>query len=163
MKTLKWIARTVRTTLFLGVLCVSLAVSTASLGLWAVSLTTQVTALTVGAATAALAESKAVAKAVAKAKAREKAKARLKRVLVALPLVGIAAAAAFEYGDYREWQEENPEGDFGDYGCEVAALSAEVVNEVLQDLPEATRPPRDAILSRLPACDAPIVSPVPGG
>ena len=155
MKALKWIGRTVRTTLFLGTLTVSLAISTVSLGLWGLSLTTQVTALTVGAASAAIAQTKAVTKAVARTKAREKAKARLKRVLVAIPIVGIASAAAFEYGDYREWQGDNPEGDFSDYSCEVAVLSAEVIDEVLQDLPEATRPPRDMVLSQLPDCPSP--------
>ena len=73
-------------------------------------------------------------------------------MLVAIPVIGIATAAAFEYGDYQEWQADNPDGDFGDYSCEVAVLSAEVVDEVLQDLPEATRPPRDVVLSQLPAC-----------
>lgn len=154
MKAIRWAMRTVRTTLFLGVLCASLAVSTVSLGLWSVSLTTQVTALTVGAASAAIAHSRSLALAVTKTKAREKAKARLKRVLVAIPVVGIATAAAFEYADYQDWLEDNPDGDFGAYSCEVATLSAEVIDEVLQDLPEGTRPPKDAVLTHLPNCEA---------
>lgn len=145
----------VRTTLFLGMACVTLASTTIALGVWTVSLTTQVATLGVGLASAAVAQTKAVALAVAKTKAREKAKARLKRVLVAIPVVGIAAAAAFEYADFQEWQADHPDGDFADYSCEVAALSAEVIDEVMQELPEGSRPPRDLVLSSLPACNAP--------
>ena len=158
MKIIGRILALFRTTLFLGIMCVSLAVTTISFGISSLTLGTQVTAMGVSAAAAAIAQRQAVATAVLKTKTREKAKARLKRLLVALPVVGIAAAAAFEYGDYLEWQEDNPEGDLGTYGCEVATLSAEVVDEVLQDLPEATRPPRELVLSQLPDCAA-----APGG
>lgn len=154
MRLLRSIAALIRTTAFLVVLCVTLATTTLSAGLAAISMSAQVATLTAGAAVAAATKAKAVATAVAKAKAKEKSKARLKRLLVAVPVAGIAAAAAFEYADYREWQEEHPDGTVSDYGCEVATLSAEVVDEVLQDLPEATRPPRDLLLSQLPACPA---------
>jgi hypothetical protein len=141
----------VRTTAFLVVLCVSLATTAVSLGVWAVSLTAQVSTMTASAAAAAIAHRKAIAAAVL----RTKAKARLRRALVVVPVAGIAAAIAFEREDYLEWKQDNPDGDLEDYGCEVSAVSAEVVDDVLQDLPEQVRPSRDWLLSRLPECAAP--------
>lgn len=129
-------------------MCVSLLISTASLAAYAVSLTTQVTTLTVGAAATAVARRKAIATAVL----RTKAKARIRRGLVAVPIAGIAAAAAFERQDYLEWKEDNPDSDIADYGCEMSVISAELVDEVLQELPSQARPPRDLILSQLPEC-----------
>ena len=140
--------RLVRTTAFLVVLCVSLATTAVSLGVWAVSLTAQVTTMTASAAAAAIANRKAIAAAVL----RTKAKARLRRALVVVPVAGIVA---FEREDYLEWKEDNPDGDLEAYGCEVSAVSAEVVDDVLQDLPEQVRPSRDWLLSRLPECEKP--------
>jgi hypothetical protein len=73
---------------------------------------------------------------------------------VVLPVAGIAAAIAFEREDYLEWKQDNPDGDLEAYGCEVSAVSAEVVDDVLQDLPEQVRPSRDWLLSRMPECAA---------
>lgn len=143
--------RLIRTTGFLAVLCISLATTAVSLGVWVVSLTAQVTTMTASAAAAAIANRKAIAAAVL----RTKAKARLRRALVVVPVAGIAAAIAFEREDYLEWKEDNPDGDLQAYGCEVSAVSSEVVDEVLQDLPEQVRPSRDWLLSRLPECEKP--------
>lgn len=141
--------RILRSTVFLLWLCGALAVSSVALGVQAVVLSAQVTSLTAGAAATALRHRKEIARAVA----RTRAKARLRRLLVAVPVVGVGAAAAFEAQDYRAWQEDNPEGTFADYSCESAALSAEVVDEVLQDLPDSVRPERDTVLSWLPGCE----------
>ncbi|WP_394689873.1 hypothetical protein [Hoeflea sp.] len=142
------IFKLMRTTAFLAVLCVSLATTAVSLGVWAVSLTAQVTTMTASAAAAAIAHRKAIAAAVL----RTKAKARLRRALVVVPVAGIAAAIAFEREDYLEWKQDNPDGDLETYGCELSAVSAEVVDDVLQDLPEQVRPSRDWLLSRMPDC-----------
>ena len=107
--------------------------------------------MTASAAAAAIANRKAIAAAVL----RTKAKARLRRALVVVPVAGIAAAIAFEREDYLEWKQDNPDGDLEAYGCEVSAVSAEVVDDVLQDLPEQVRPSRDWLLSRLPECEKP--------
>ena len=148
-------------------LCVSLATTTISLGLWAISLTTQVTTMAAGALASAVANRRAIAaaiartrtrmlikrkKAVAKAVVRTKAKARLRRGMVAIPLAGIVAAAAFEHNDYKKWKEENPDGNLKDYGCVVGTVSAEVIDDVLQELPQKIRPSRNLVLSRLPDC-----------
>ena len=138
-----------RTTAFVAVLIVSLATTAVSMGIWAISLTAQVTTMTASAAATAIANRKAIAAAVA----RTKAKARLRRALVILPIAGVAAAVAFEREDYLEWKEENPEGDVEDYSCEVSQISAEVIDDVLQDLPEQVRPSKDWLLARMPRCD----------
>lgn len=142
------VLKLMRTTAFVAVLIVSLATTAVSMGLWAISLTAQVTTMTASAAAAVIANRKAIAAAVV----RTKAKARLRRALVVLPVAGIAAAIAFEREDYLEWKEDNPDGDLQAYGCEVSTVSAEVVDDVLQDLPEQVRPSRDWLLSRLPSC-----------
>ncbi|MFH1517162.1 MAG: hypothetical protein ABIH17_04685 [Pseudomonadota bacterium] len=111
--------------------------------------------MTAGAAAAAIANRKAIAAAIV----RTKAKARLRRALVVLPIAGIAAAVAFERQDFLEWKEENPDGDVEDYGCEVSTVSAEVIDEVLQDLPGQVRPSRDWLLSRMPDCEAGVPDP----
>jgi len=139
-----------RTVGFLAVLCVSLATATVSMAVWAISLTAQVTAMTATAAATLIANRKAIAAAVL----RTKAKARLRRALVVLPIAGIGAAIVFERQDYLEWQQDNPDGDLEDYGCEISTLSAEVVDEVIQDLPASVRPSPDWLLARLPGCEA---------
>lgn len=138
-----------RTVGFLAVLCVSLATATVSMAVWAISLTAQVTAMTATAAATLIANRKAIAAAVL----RTKAKARLRRALIVLPIAGIGAAIVFERQDYLEWQQDNPDGDLEDYGCEISALSAEVVDEVIQDLPASVRPSPDWLLARLPGCE----------
>jgi hypothetical protein len=90
-----------------------------------------------------------------KAISKEKAKARLKRLIVAVPLVGTGAALAFEAHDLKIWLEENPDKSPTDYGCELASSSAEVMDEVLAELPEKVRPSSDFVMSKIPECDKP--------
>ncbi|MCI2394448.1 hypothetical protein [Aliiroseovarius sediminis] len=104
------------------------------------------TAVTAAVATTKLQSEANERRAVARARAKEKAKARLRRAVTIIPFAGLAGAAAFEYGDYKEWLEQNPEGDVNQYGTEVAQLSGEVANEVLDELPEVVRPDRQKLL-----------------
>jgi heme/copper-type cytochrome/quinol oxidase subunit 2 len=138
----------IRSTVVLGWLTVMLLSISLTLGLWAFQLTATVAVMTANAASMAIRHRKEMARAVAKAKA----KARLRRVLVAIPFVGVTAVIAFEAQDYQEWQEENPGKTSNDYACEVSSLSAEVMDEVLQELPESLRPPPSTILKLLPEC-----------
>jgi len=138
-------------TSFLLVLCGILFTSTATLAVRTASLTAQVGTMGAAAAASAIANRKAIAAAVT----RTKAKARLRRMAVAVPIAGLGLAAEFERRDFVEWQEQNPEGTYGEYGCEVATVSAEVMDDVLQDLPERVRPSRDTVLSWLPECEEP--------
>lgn len=77
-----------------------------------------------------------VARAKVKTKTRTKAIARLKRTLVAVPVIGIGIASYFEKKDFDEWQKDNPGGTLKEYTCEFSAISAEYLDEVLQDLPQ---------------------------
>jgi hypothetical protein len=147
-----------RNVTFLAMLCMALATTAVSMGIWALSLTAQVTTMTAGAAATAIANRKAIAAAIV----RTKATARLRRALVVVPIAGIAAAVAFEREDYLEWKEHNPDGDVEGYGCEVSTVSAEVIDDVLQDLPQQVRPSRDWLLSRLPSCQSAELSPDAG-
>ncbi len=133
---------------FLLITCATLLVGTAGLTIKATVLSAQVTTLTVR-ATASVVENR---KAIAAAVARAKAKARLRRLIAVIPLAGIGAVGYFERQDFVVWQEDNPEGNIGDYSCEVATVSADVMDEVLHDLPELVRPSRNFVLSKLPEC-----------
>jgi len=138
-----------RNVVFLGWLSVALASTTLAAGVWAFQMTTTVAAMSAKAAATAVAHRKQLAKAVAKAKS----KARLRRAVVAVPLVGVGAIAYFEERDYQEWLAANPDGTRKQYSCEVASLTAEVVDDVLQDLPKRVRPEPELVLNRLPECE----------
>ena len=89
---------------------------------------------------------------MSRALARSKARARVRRMIVAVPVAGLAAAAAFEEQDYREWLESHPDGTRAQYGCETAHLTAEVIADELAVLPEAVRPDPASLKSGLPVC-----------
>ncbi|MCV2868824.1 hypothetical protein OEW28_09310 [Defluviimonas sp. WL0002] len=96
--------------------------------------------------TAAEASEKA---AVAKTKVREKAKGRLRRLTVAVPVAGVAAAAAFEYNDFSDWQEENPEGTVDQYIQETVETTKLVIDEVLAELPAWLSIDRDELIGQM--------------
>lgn len=146
------IVRVFRNVVFLGWLCFALVSTTIAAGIWAVQMATTVATMSASAAATAVAHRKQLVKAVAKAKA----KARLRRAIVAVPFVGVGAITYFEEQDYREWLEQNPGGTRQQYACEVASLTAEVVDEVLQDLPEIMRPAPETVLGYVPECNAEI-------
>lgn len=138
-----------RNVVFLGWLSVALVSTTIAAGIWALQMTTTVAAMSAKAASTAVAHRKQLAKAVAKAKA----KARLRRAIVAVPLVGVGAIAYFEEQDYQEWLEDHPEGTRQQYACEVASMTAEIADEVLQDLPERVRPSPETVVGYMPECE----------
>ncbi|MBE0453324.1 hypothetical protein [Roseovarius autotrophicus] len=76
--------------------------------------------------------------------------------MVAIPVVGALTIAYFEEQDFQDWLEENPEGTRKQYACKVASLTAEVMDEVLQDLPESIRPAPETVLRYMPECNAEI-------
>ncbi|SEM27356.1 hypothetical protein SAMN05443999_11810 [Roseovarius azorensis] len=146
------IFRSFRNVVFLGWLSFALVSTTIAAGLWAIQMATTVVTMTANAAATAVAHRKQLARAVAKTKA----KARLRRAIVDVPFAGAGAIFYFEKQDYREWKEQNPGGTREQYACEVAALTAEVVDEVLQDLPEIMRPAPETVLGYVPECNAEI-------
>jgi hypothetical protein len=140
-----------KSSVFLVVMCLSLALATATLAMKTTMLTAQVATMTASAGAAAVANRAAIAKAVA----RTKAKARIRRYIAAIPIVGMGAVGAFETQDYLEWKTDNPDGSMADYSCEVSNASAGVVDEVLQSLPDRFRLSSDLVLSYLPECEGP--------
>ena len=128
--------RTLRNTAFLLWMIGVLAVSTLSFGIWAMSKTAQVASLTATMAANTIAHRTALVQSAA----RLRAKARLRRFIVAVPITGLAFVAYFEEHDYQEWLQDNPDGDRTKYACEVAIITAEVLDEVLQELPENLQP-----------------------
>ena len=151
LRLITFVFRLFRSAIFLFLLAVGLGVALLQTSLSLASATAQVATLSASAATAAALHKKQMAKAISK----EKAKARLKRLIVAVPLVGTGAAIAFEGNDLKVWLEENPDKSPTDYGCGVAYASAEVMDEVLAELPEKFRPSSDLIMSRMPECNQP--------
>ena len=129
------------------------ALASLSIGLtWcSLQLTTSIARLTTEATATALKHRKEITKAVA----RTKAKARLKRALVMVPIAGIAAGAYFEEQDFQEWKQQNPNGSRQDYACEVAALTAEILDELLREIPDNLRPSEKRLTDQLPKCHTP--------
>ena len=140
--------RTLRNTAFLLWMIGVLAVSTLSFGIWAMSKTAQVASLTATMAANTIAHRTTLTQSAA----RLRAKARLRRFIVAVPITGLAFVAYFEEHDYQEWLQDNPDGDRTQYACEVAIITAEVLDEVLQELPENIQPSPN-FLERYIACE----------
>ena len=151
LRLIRFVFRLLRSAIFLFLLALGLGIALLQTSLSLASATAQVATLSANAATAAALHKKQMAKAISK----EKAKARLKRLIVAVPLLGIGAAVAFEGNDLKVWLEKNPDKSATDYGCEVASSSAEVMDEVLAELPEKFCPSSDLIMSRMPECNEP--------
>lgn len=80
-------------------------------------------------------------------KAKLKARERIRRSLIAVPVVGAGLIVYFEEQDFQEWLLDNPNGSRAEYACDVATYSAEVLDEMVetvvdagQSLPETVRP-----------------------
>ena len=135
--------------MFLAWLSLALISTTIAASIWAIQMATTVATMSATAAATAIKHRKQLTRAIAKTKA----KARLRRTVVAVPFVGVGAMAYFEEQDYREWKEQNADGTRQQYACEVAALTAEVIDEVLQELPEMMRPSPSTVIAQVPECD----------
>ena len=145
-------------------ICGALAISTVGIGVWALQQSLRVASLTADLASSVseLASTKAAnKKALAEQKAKLKAKARLRRAIVAVPIVGAGLIFYFEEQDFQEWLTENPDGDRAKYACEVATYSAELVDEIVfdtlqaaRDLPDYLQPDAEKVQSWLtiPKC-----------
>ncbi len=131
-----------RNTTFAILLIISLASLAVSASIWAVSQTMRVTAMSKAVATQAIQNRQQIA--------RLKAKARIRRIATAVPIVGLGAAGYFEERDRREWLDANPGKTNADYACEIAALTADVMDEVLAELPMTIQLPEWAI----PVCES---------
>ena len=68
-----------------------------------------------------------------------KAKARLKRIITMLPIAGAAAGVYFEESEFQEWLTDNPNGKRYDYLCEIAEITSEIIDEVIDALPQSIK------------------------
>lgn len=141
--------RLFRNVVFLIWLSIALATTAIAASVWALKMTATVATMSAKAAQTAIAHRKQLTKAVAKTKA----KARLRRAVVAIPIAGIGATTYFEEQDYQEWKLQNPEGNRKEYACEIAGLTVEVMDDVLQGFPELVRPTPETLRGYLPTCE----------
>ena len=81
-----------------------------------------------------------------------KAKARLKRMITMLPIAGAAAGIYFEESEFQEWLLDNPGGTRSDYLCEIADITSEILDEVINDLPQSIKPNKKLIETIAPKC-----------
>lgn len=152
LSVLRAVRRLLRSAVFLLWLCGALAFATVSSTIWAVQAGSTAAVATAKMTQMAAAHRKEMRRAVARTRAKTRAKARLKRGMTAIPVIGLAVAAAFEEQEYRDWRKENPGGTRKAYVCESAALTAEVLDEVLASLPERLRPGPDTLAGLVPEC-----------
>ena len=136
--------RALQNTVFVVWLIVALISMSLTASLWAAYATWQVAQLTYRVAEMAIQHRRTMARAIAKA--------RLRRLASAIPFVGAGAAIYFERQTYYEWRELYPEGTTDDYACDMASLTAEVVDEVFQGLPTAVRPSDRLVRNFAPDC-----------
>ena len=153
-----------RNTLFSVWVIGSLLFSTVGLGIFAISQAVRVATLSADLASSAaeLASTKAAHRtALSEQKAKIKAKARLRRGLVAVPVIGAGLIIYFEEQDFQEWLVENPNSSRSDYLCEVAKYSVEMVDDILADtieaaqsLPKSVRPNAETVKAwlEIPRC-----------
>jgi len=165
-----------RSSVILIWVCSTLALSTIGIGAFALQQTIKVATLTTELASSALdlATTKAANKAklseqkanhqleLKKQKAKIKAKERLRRSIMAVPMVGTGLLIYFEEQDYQEWKQDNPDGTPSKYACEVAATSAVVFDEVItetvdfmQNLSGSIGPDPETVKAwlKVPTCD----------
>ena len=81
-----------------------------------------------------------------------KAKARLKRMITMLPFAGAAAGIYFEESEFQEWLLNNPGGTRSDYLCEIADITSEILDEVINDLPQSIKPNKKLTETFAPKC-----------
>ena len=83
-----------------------------------------------------------------------KAKARLKRMITMLPFAGAAAGIYFEESEFQEWLLNNPGGTRSDYLCDIADITSEILDEVINDLPQSIKPNKKLIETIAPKCES---------
>ena len=81
-----------------------------------------------------------------------KAKARLKRIITMLPIAGAAAGIYFEESEFQEWLIDNPNGKRSDYLCEIAEITSEIIDDVIDDLPQSIKSGENLLKAITPEC-----------
>ena len=138
----------IRSTVFLIWMFFSLVSITVFMSIWALQTTFRVAKLGAEITSNTIKHKKAIKNAVL----RVKAKARLKRMITMLPFAGAAAGIYFEESEFQEWLLENPTGSRSEYLCEIAEITSEILDEVLNDLPQTIKPSGLLLKNITPKC-----------
>jgi hypothetical protein len=69
-----------------------------------------------------------------------------------LPFAGAAAGIYFEEKEFQEWLLDNPDETRSDYLCEIADITSEILDEVINDLPQSIKPNKKLIEKIAPEC-----------
>ena len=137
-----------KNTVFLIWLLCSLASITVFSSIWALQKTFMVAKLSAEITSNTIKHRKEIKKTITKIKA----KARLKRIITMLPIAGAAAGIYFEESEFQEWLIDNPNGKRSDYLCEIAEITSEIIDEVINTLPKSIRSGENLLQTISPAC-----------
>ena len=138
----------VKNTVFLIWLLCSLASITVFSSIWALQKTFMVAKLSAEITSNTIKHRKEIKKTITKIKA----KARLKRIITMLPIAGTAAGIYFEESEFQEWLIDNPNGKRSDYLCEIAEITSEIIDDVIDDLPQSIKSGENLLKAITPEC-----------
>ena len=137
-----------KNTVFLIWLLCSLASITVFSSIWALQKTFMVAKLSAEITSNTIKHRKEIKKTITKIKA----KARLKRIITMLPIAGAAAGIYFEESEFQEWLIDNPNGKRSDYLCEIAEITSEIIDDVIDDLPQSIKSGENLLKAITPEC-----------
>jgi len=137
-----------KNTVFLIWLLCSLASITIFTSIWALQKTFIVAKLSAEITSNTIKHRKEIKKTITKIKA----KARLKRIITMLPIAGTAAGIYFEESEFQEWLIDNPNGKRSDYLCEIAEITSEIIDEVIDALPQSIKSGEILLKAMTPEC-----------
>jgi len=126
----------------------SLASITVITSIWALQKTFMVAKLSAEITSNTFKHRKEIKKTISKIKA----KARLKRIITMLPIAGAAAGIYFEESEFQEWLIDNPNGKRSDYLCEIAEITSEIIDEVIDALPQSIKSGENLLKAITPEC-----------
>ena len=137
-----------KNTVFLIWLLCSLASITVFSSIWALQKTFMVAKLSAEITSNTIKHRKEIKKTISKINA----KARLKRIITMLPIAGAAAGIYFEESEFQEWLIDNPNGKRSDYLCEIAEITSEIIDEVIDALPQSIKSGETLLKAITPEC-----------
>ena len=137
-----------KNTVFLIWLLCSLTSITVFTSIWALQKTFMVAKLSAEITSNTIKHRKEIKKTITKIKA----KARLKRIITMLPIAGAAAGLYFEESEFQEWLIDNPNGKRSDYLCEIAEITSEIIDEVIDALPQSIKSGETLLKAITPEC-----------
>ena len=137
-----------KNTVFLIWLLCSLTSITVFTSIWALQKTFMVAKLSAEITSNTIKHRKEIKKTITKIKA----KARLKRIITMLPIAGAAAGIYFEESEFQEWLIDNPNGKRSDYLCEIAEITSEIIDEVIDALPQSIKSGETLLKAITPEC-----------